>query len=141
MTGSFEPSPTLAADEIVRRRIAAGQPTLHLALGEARLPVPADLVAALERGGHDNRYGPVVGSATARTAAAGYFTRRNLPTDPDQVIFAPGSKALLFALLRVLPGDLVLPCPSWVSYAAQAALVGKRIWPTPIGDYGRRSRP
>ena len=29
--------------------------------------------------------------------------------DPDQVVIAPGSKALLWALLSVLPGDVVLP--------------------------------
>ena len=32
----------------------------------------------------------------------------------------------------MLPGDVVLPRPSWVSYAAQAALAGKRVLDVPI---------
>src|SRR4030095_13643608 len=44
-----------------------------------------------------------------------------------------GSKPLLAALLHVLPGDVVIPRPSWVSYAAHAALAGKRTLRVPIG--------
>jgi aspartate aminotransferase len=45
---------------------------------------------------------------------------------------APGSKPLLYALLLGLPGDVVLPAPSWVTYAAQVALAGKQVLPVPI---------
>ena len=34
----------------------------------------------------------------------------------------------------MLPGDVVLPRPSWVSYAAQAALAGKRVIDVPIAE-------
>ena len=132
----IEPSATLAADERVRRKIASGASIVHLAFGEAGLPVLPSIREVLAGAAGENAYGPVAGSASAREAASGYFDRRGLPTGPDQIVFAPGSKALLFALLRVLPGDLVLPCPSWVSYAAQAGLVGKRVWPVPIGAAG-----
>jgi aspartate aminotransferase len=129
-------SPTLAADERVRRRLAAGERVVHLAFGEAGLPVLPSVREALARGATDNRYGSVAGSAEARAAAAGYFERRRLPTAPGQIVFAPGSKPLLAALLRLLPGDVVLPRPSWVSYAAQAALAGKRVRHVPIGATG-----
>lgn len=79
-----------------------------------------------------NAYGSVAGAPAAREAAAGYWERRRLPTDPEQIVLAPGSKALLFALVSVLPGDVVLPQPSWVSYAAQAAIAGRRVWRVPI---------
>jgi aspartate aminotransferase len=69
-----------------------------------------------------------------REAAAGYFERRGLATRADAILAAPGSKALLYALLTVLPGDVVLPRPSWVSYAAQAALAGKRVLDVPIAE-------
>ena len=130
------PSPTLAADARVRRRIAAGAPVIHLAFGEAGLPVLPGLADVLARGAADNGYGPIEGADAARVAAAGYFERRGLPTRPERVIFAPGSKALLFALLNVLPGDVILPRPSWVSYAAQAELAGRRVWHVPIGEAG-----
>jgi len=42
------------------------------------------------------------------------------------VICGPGSKALLFGLLLAIGGDVALPQPSWVSYAAQAAMTGIR---------------
>lgn len=120
-------SPTLAVNERLEARADAGRPALHLGFGEARLPVLHAVADELVRAAGHNRYGPVAGSARARAAAAGYLARRGLPTDPDDVVFAPGSKPLLYALLAGLPGDVVLPRPSWVSYAAQAALAGKHV--------------
>ena len=61
----------------------------------------------------------------AREAAAGYWTRRGLPTDASQVLLGPGSKPLLFALLHAAGGEVVLPTPAWVSYAAQSHLLGR----------------
>jgi len=125
-------SPTLAIDEAVQDRRLAGKTVLHLGFGEAGLPVPAGLVDVLAAAGEHNSYGPVVGSAAARDAAAGWFTRRGLVTEPDQIIFGPGSKPLLFALLACIGGDVVLPQPAWVSYAAQATLLNRRVISVPI---------
>lgn len=120
-------SPTLAVNERLDARAAAGAPALNLGFGEARLPVLPAVAEVLAGAAGRNRYGPVAGSASARTAAAGHLTRRGTPTDPAQVVLAPGSKPLLYALIASLPGDVVLPRPSWVSYAAQAALAGRRV--------------
>nr|WP_206326990.1 pyridoxal phosphate-dependent aminotransferase [Streptomyces sp. S3(2020)] len=125
-------SATLAINETVQARRAAGEKVLHLGFGEAGLPVPDHVADVLARAAGHNSYGSVVGSYEVREAAAGWFGRRGLPTDAGQVLFAPGSKALLFALLAALPGDLVLPCPAWVSYAAQAAIVNKHVIDVPI---------
>jgi aspartate aminotransferase len=126
------PSATLAIDERVQRRRAAGHPVVHLGFGEAGLPVLPGVASRLAEAAGRNSYGPVAGSPALRNAAAGYFARRGLETAPEQVVAAPGSKALLFALVSVLPGDVVLPRPSWVSYAAQAALAGKDVLGIPI---------
>ncbi|MFE9635295.1 aminotransferase class I/II-fold pyridoxal phosphate-dependent enzyme [Streptomyces sp. NPDC006463] len=124
-------SATLAADEELERRRRGGERVLSLASGEIGLPVlPAlreRLAAAADRGA----YGPVAGSAALRTAAAGYWGRRGLPTDPGLVVCGPGSKPLLFALMLAVGGDVVVPVPSWVSYAAQAQLAGVRPVPVP----------
>ncbi|TCP57188.1 aspartate aminotransferase [Tamaricihabitans halophyticus] len=125
-------SATLAINEQLRERRAAGKRVLHLAFGEAGLPVLPEVADVLARSVDRNSYEPVTGALDARRAGAGYFTRRGLPTEADQLILAPGSKPLLFALLAALDGDLVLPKPAWVSYAAQAALVGKRVHGVPI---------
>src|SRR5512132_4094404 len=97
------PSATLAANERVQARIAAGRPVLHLAFGEAGLPVLPSVAERLGAAASANAYGPVAGSLAVRAAAAGYYDRRGLPTSPDRVLLAPGSKALLYALLNVLP--------------------------------------
>lgn len=120
-------SPTLAINEAVRRRLARGDRIVHLGFGEAGLPVHPLLREALERSSGANAYGAVAGSSALRSAIAGYYARRGLGTAPEQVLVAPGSKALLYALLATLDGDLVLPRPAWVSYEPQARLAGKRV--------------
>ncbi|WP_433479036.1 pyridoxal phosphate-dependent aminotransferase [Spirillospora sp. CA-142024] len=126
---SFQPRPvplsaTLAVNEAIARKRRRGERVLPLGFGEAGIPIhPAltrELSAAAGRGG----YGPVAGSAALRAAAAGYWARRGLETDPSMVVAGPGSKPLLFALLTALGGDVVVAAPSWVSYAAQASLAG-----------------
>ncbi|WP_061290749.1 pyridoxal phosphate-dependent aminotransferase [Herbidospora cretacea] len=140
-------SATLAANEDIARRRRSGQRVLHLAFGEAGLPVHPVLLARLADAGVSNGYGEVAGLAALRAAAAGYWSRRELPTDPDLVVCGPGSKSLLFGLLVAIgadpgewrsPGDMVLPMPSWVSYAAQAEIVGVRpiLVPTAAGEGG-----
>jgi aspartate aminotransferase len=59
-----------------------------------------------------------------------------LKTGPEQIIVAPGSKPLLYAAMATLAGDVVLPRPSWVSYAAQAAVLGRRVIGVPINQTG-----
>jgi aspartate aminotransferase len=131
-------SATLAANEILIRRRQAGEPVLPLSFGEAGLPVHPALKAALASAAGRNAYGPVGGLPVVREAAAGYWTRRGLPTAPEAVISGPGSKSLLFGLLLAAGADVAVPRPSWVSYAAQAALTGARphFVPTPPGEGG-----
>jgi aspartate aminotransferase len=121
-------SPNLALDHLVAQRRARGESIVHLGFGESRLPVFPPLAERLAAGACRNYYGPVVGDQAVRTAVAGYFGRRRLPTDPAQVIVAPGSKALLMAMQLVVAGDVLIPRPSWVTYAPQAELAGKRAW-------------
>ncbi|SEN05194.1 pyridoxal phosphate-dependent aminotransferase [Nonomuraea pusilla] len=131
-------SATLAANEDIERRRRAGERVLHLAFGEAGLPVHPALRDRLAAASARNGYGPVAGAPDLREAAAGYWHRRGLPTDPDLVVCGPGSKSLLYGLLLAIGGDVVLPMPSWVSYAAQADLVGSRpiLVPVPRGEGG-----
>lgn len=127
-------SATLAINERMGALRAAGRPALHLGFGEAGLPVQPDVARVLAEAVTRNSYAPVAGTQRARVAAAGYFTRRGLTTEPEQIVFAPGSKALLYALIASLPGDVVLPRPSWVSYAPQVLLAGKQVIGVPIPD-------
>ncbi|MFE2721714.1 pyridoxal phosphate-dependent aminotransferase [Kitasatospora sp. NPDC059327] len=131
-------SATLAADEALARRRAAGEQVLIMASGEIGLPVHPELKARLAAAADRSTYGPVAGSPELRTAAAAYWQRRALAADPELVVAGPGSKALLFALIMAVGGDVVIPRPSWVSYAAQAELIGARVLkvPVPAGEGG-----
>jgi aspartate/methionine/tyrosine aminotransferase len=66
--------------------------------------------------------------ASLREAIAEFYRRRfRLAVTPGQVVIGPGSKSLLYALLLVLGDEVILPQPSWVSYAPQAHLSGKPV--------------
>jgi aspartate aminotransferase len=125
-------SATMAADEALARRRAAGERVISMASGEIGLPVHPLLRERLTAAAGENSYGPVAGGRALRTAAAGYWSRRGLKADPELVVAGPGSKPLLFALLLAIGGDVVVPVPSWVSYVAQARLVGATPIPVPI---------
>ncbi|MEV5706992.1 pyridoxal phosphate-dependent aminotransferase [Actinoallomurus sp. NPDC052274] len=131
-------SATLAANEALDHRRRAGLPVLPLAFGEAGLNVHPGLERRLGAAAGRGAYGPVAGSATLRDAAAGYWRRRGLPADPDLVVAGPGSKPLLYALLLAIGGSVVVPQPSWVSYAAQTRLMGAEplFVPTRPGEGG-----
>lgn len=131
-------SATLAVNEALEEKRRQGAAVLPLGFGEAGLPVHSALRDALAAGGGCNSYGPVAGERGLREAAAGYWARRGLDTDPDMVVAGPGSKPLLYALLLSIGGDAAIAAPSWVSYAAQTRLAGRRplFVPTERGQGG-----
>ena len=121
-------SATLSVNEAVAKRRAAGRETIHLGFGEASFPLHPMLATALAEVAKNTAYAPVLGIPKLRQAIAEYLARkRGLAFSSDQIIVAPGSKPLLYALLQVLEGDLLLPVPSWVSYAPQARLAGRKV--------------
>ncbi|HEY7356026.1 MAG TPA: aminotransferase class I/II-fold pyridoxal phosphate-dependent enzyme [Ktedonobacterales bacterium] len=126
--GESVPSPTLAINETIAARRAAGRSVIHLGFGEASFPLHPLLRAALAEHAPRTSYAPVLGIPALRQAIAGYLARtRSLDVSAAQVAVAPGSKPLLYTLMQVLQGDLLLPAPSWVSYAPQAHLAGRRV--------------
>lgn len=131
-------SATLAINEAIAERRKQGLPVLHMGFGEAGLPVHAVLTQELAKGARENAYGPVSGSKELRESVAGYWNRRGLPTEPDLVVCGPGSKPLLYTLLMAIGGGVAIAMPSWVSYAAQANIIGLKplLIPTIPGQGG-----
>ena len=133
-------SPTLGINERVAALRADGMRIHHLGFGQSPFPAPPRLVEALRRHAAETAYLPVAGLGALRKAVAEH-QRRLTGHDPEafDVLVGPGSKALLFAIQMAIPGDLLLPVPSWVSYAPQAALLGQTVVPVPTrldgGDY------
>lgn len=102
------------------------------AVTDAGLPVPPELA---ERLAADRDAPPQLpgGGLAVRTAAGGYWERRGVMADPDQVLVAPGPTALLLGVLAASGGDLVLPRPAAPWYGPAARLLGRRAHfvPTP----------
>ena len=101
-----------------------------LGLGQSPFPVAPSMVQALRDRAHEKDYLPVQGLLSLREAVAGYF--RDVVGLPDErsaadVLVGPGSKELLFLIQLVFYGDLLLPNPSWVSYAPQADIIGRNV--------------
>jgi aspartate aminotransferase len=51
-----------------------------------------------------------------------------LEFNPENILIGPGSKELMFILQLAYYGDLIIPTPSWVSYAPQAHIIGRHVY-------------
>lgn len=120
-------SATLAINEISNDLIRQGKPVIKLGLGQSPFPVPQVVEDALKANAHQKDYLPVAGLRKLRGAVAEYHHRQGITTAPDHILIGPGSKELMFILQLVYYGDLVIPTPSWVSYAPQAMIIGRQI--------------
>ena len=132
-------SPTLGANQSAQSSAGGGRPLLHMGFGQSPFPVHSRLAKALGVAATRNAYDHVAGLAELRARAKTYFCGRlGLDESAYECIVAPGSKLILYALQMAIEGDLILPMPSWVSYAPQAAMLGDRVhWlPTELSDHG-----
>lgn len=121
-------SATLALNEQVRDLWEAGQNVYHLGFGESRFPVQPKIAEALKANVQRRSYLPALGLKELReTIAVFYQNKLQINVSPDRVVIGPGSKSLIYALVMALGEEIVLPFPSWVSYAPQAHLLGKPI--------------
>ncbi|MDO9190944.1 MAG: aminotransferase class I/II-fold pyridoxal phosphate-dependent enzyme, partial [Sulfurimicrobium sp.] len=121
-------SATLAINERSGQLLQEGRQVFRLGLGQSRFPVPQPVVDELKANAHQKDYQPVRGLYALREAVAGYHRRMHgIDRTAADVLIGPGSKELMFILQLVYYGDLVIPTPSWVSYAPQAQIVGRQI--------------
>lgn len=121
-------SATLAINERSAALAAAGQTVFRLGLGQSPFPVPDHVTEALREHAAEKDYLPVKGLPALRRAVSGFLQRtEGLDYDPDNILIGPGTKELMFIIQLVYYGDLVIPTPSWVSYAPQAQIIGRPI--------------
>ncbi|WP_280538892.1 aminotransferase class I/II-fold pyridoxal phosphate-dependent enzyme [Chromohalobacter sp. 11-W] len=120
-------SDTLLINEQSRLLETQGRRIIKFGFGQSPFPVFAPAVETLAEHAADKTYLPVQGMATLREQVAA-FHRHLEGTDwrAERVLIAPGSKLLLFALMKALPrAEVLIPAPAWVSYAPQARLAGQ----------------
>lgn len=121
-------SATLGINEKSNQLLSEGRQVYKLGLGQSPFPVPEPMVRELQNNAHQKDYLPVRGLPALCDAVAGYYRRtQDLPILGENVLIGPGSKELMFILQLVYYGDLVIPTPSWVSYAPQAHIVGRHV--------------
>ncbi len=121
-------SATLGINEQSNQLLAEGKQVFKLGLGQSPFPVPAPVVRELQTNAHQKDYLPVKGLPALCDAVAGYYRRtQGLSLRGEDILIGPGSKELMFILQLVYYGDLVIPTPSWVSYAPQAHIIGRHV--------------
>ena len=139
----LQPSATLAINERSDELRLEGRRVFKLGLGQSPFPVAHPVVEALKANAYQKDYLPVKGLRELRDAVADYHCRlHQIPRIGDDVLVGPGSKELMFLLQLVYYGDLLIPTPSWVSYAPQAQIIGRRVvWIPTRGSTGWRMLP
>lgn len=121
-------SVTFAIDALCKERTAHGKKVFRLGLGQSPFPIPEHVVQALKQNANESRYQPVQGIPELREAVARFHRNHGDGNiSPENVMIGPGSKELLFLLQLAFNGEIIIPTPSWVSYAPQARIIGHRI--------------
>lgn len=125
----IQPSATLRINELSNQLRQEGRDIIKLGLGQSPFPVPDRVVQALQEHAHEKDYLPVKGLKALRESIAGYINRgERMRCTWEDVLIGPGSKELLFILQLAYYGDLLIPRPSWVSYAPQARIIGRSVY-------------
>ena len=130
LTTNLQISPTLAINQLSKRKIDQGEKVYKFGFGQSPFPVPAPIVKALKANAHKKEYLPTPGLPELRKNIVLHYNNsfgRNYRT--SDVIIGPGSKELIFQTQLALKTNLILPAPSWVTYHPQAKLLGlKTTW-------------
>jgi aspartate aminotransferase len=83
----------------------------------------------LQSAAHLKDYSPVQGIPELREAVARFHRQLDgVNVEAEDVLIAPGSKILLYAVMAAFTrADVLVPVPSWVSYIPQAQLAGHNV--------------
>ncbi len=133
-------SPTLWANDLVHAKRFNGETVYHMGFGESPFPVPERLKQALADAAHRKEYLKADGLDDLLKVIKDYY--RPIYGDDyinaSDVLIAPGSKLILYALQMAVEGDLLMPVPSWVSYDPQARMLHTKVIkvPTRLDDAG-----
>ena len=125
---NLEPSSTLKINEISKQLEEKGKKIFKFGFGQSPFQVPIDIVNELKNNAHQNKYLPIQGLVKLRQSIAKYTsTQKNYSYTSNNIIIGPGSKELMFLLHIIFEGEIILPVPSWVSYAPQAIIGRNKI--------------
>mgnify|MGYP001560660934 CR=1 FL=1 len=125
---NLEPSSTLKINEISRQLEENGEKIYKFGFGQSPFQIPTSIVNELKNNAHQNKYLPMQGLIDLRKSVAKYTSaKKDYNYSPENIIIGPGSKELMFLLHVIFDGEIILPAPSWVSYAPQATIARNKI--------------
>ena len=117
------PSSTLLINEICKDLTSKGKTVYQFGFGQSPFPVPDSIVQALKNNAHQKDYLPSKGLLELRKSISNFLTNKGYKNlNHENIIIGPGSKELMFLLQVAFDGEIILPVPSWVSYAPQAII-------------------
>ena len=120
---NLKPSATLRINEQSKKLEMEGKKIFKFGFGQSPFQIPPDVVNELKNNASKNKYLPMQGLKDLREAIATYTnSKKNYLYKSEDVIIGPGTKELMFLLHIIFDGEILLPVPSWVSYAPQAIL-------------------
>ncbi|SCB58267.1 aspartate aminotransferase [Rhizobium aethiopicum] len=141
-------SASAAMTQRARELAAQGIKVVSLSSGEPDFPTPAHAIEAAHAAAlaGDTKYPPMDGTPALKAAVIRKFKRdNNLDYDASQIVVSGGGKQVIFnAMLATCnPGDeVVIPTPSWVSYADIVKFAGGVPVPVPCHEQaGFKLRP
>jgi len=125
---NIKPSSTLRINEISKELEKNGKKIFKFGFGQSPFEVPDDVVNELKKHASKNKYLSIQGLEELRESIAKYTSiKKEYNYKSGNIIIGPGSKELMFLLQMLFDGDILLPSPSWVSYAPQSMLGRNKI--------------
>ena len=122
---NLKPSATLRINEETKKLESQGKKIFKFGFGQSPFQIPKDIVDELKNNAYQNKYLPMQGLSELRLSISKYINnKKKYNYKSENVIIGPGTKELMFLLHVLFDGDVILPVPSWVSYAPQA-IVGR----------------
>ena len=126
---NLKSSSTLKINEISKKLESEGKKIYKFGFGQSPFQVPIDVIDELKNNAYQNKYLPMQGLSELRTAISKYASSQNNQNyKAENIIIGPGTKELMFLLQLLFDGDILLPTPSWVSYAPQALLGRNKVY-------------
>ena len=125
---NLKPSSTLLINEKSNKLEKEGKKIFKFGFGQSPFKVPQDIINELKSNAHQNKYLPMQGLEDLRDSIAEYISKKkDHKYSSSNIIVGPGSKELIFLLQILFEGEIILPAPSWVSYAPQAIIGRNKI--------------
>src|SRR5689334_3286852 len=118
----IEKSQTLLLNEQSRSLEQNGKKVYKFGFGQSPFLPPQRVIDALKANAHRKDYSPVQGIPALREAVAEFHRKLDgIDAKAENVLIAPGSKILIYAILAAFTeADLLVCAPAWVSYVPQA---------------------